>query len=485
MKRHSFLLLFLTVAATVAAQDSLSLYRCRQLALLHNRRISSAVVRQDQAAYTLQAARANFFPDIKFSSLGMLSTASGSLNTPASTLPVYQFNAQTGGYVPMVMADAQGNVLGLAQYAEFPAMQVKYDMHRFFNTSLTLTQPLYMGGKVQAAYRMARIGRQMAEQNRQLTAQEVLTEVDEAYSLMVKAHEMAGVARAYRQLLIELERVVQSAVTHGMRTRNDLLKVQVNLNRSQLDVTRSDHAERLACMNLCHIIGLPLGSAVSVAAPEWNEVSRQAEEAVGKGADAAALERRPEFALLEQQTQMARQQVKLTRADFLPQLAAFATGGYAYGGKVKVDATTALAGTQTLHDQTLTDKFSASAGLSLSIPVFHFGERRGKVRSAKAALRMAEIDRADKTEQMQLELAQACNTLDEQLEACRIAALSVEQAVENLRLSRSAYDAGTETMSDLLEAQALWQQAKAEEIDARAQLIQALSKWQKAAGWLF
>ncbi|MGN0221641.1 MAG: TolC family protein [Prevotella sp.] len=482
MKRLSFLLLLLVAAAMAAAQDSLSLYRCRQLALQHNRRISSAAVRQDQATYTLQAARANFFPDIKFSSLGMLSTASGSFNTPASTLPVCQFSVQTGGYVPMVMADAQGNVLGLSQFAEFPAMQVKYDMHRFFNTSLVLTQPLYMGGKVQAAYRMAKIGRQMAEQNRQLTAQEVLTEVDEAYSLLVKAHETAGVARAYRLLLAELERTVESAVRHGMRTRNDLLKVQVSLNRSQLDVTRADHAEKLARMNLCHIIGLPLDSAVCVAAPEWMEISSQAESAVDKGADASALELRPEFAMLEQQTQMARQQVKLTRADFLPQLAAFATGGYACGGKVKVDATTALAGTQTLYDHTLTDKFSASAGVSLSIPIFHFGERRGKIRSAKAALRMAEIDCADKTEQMQLELAQACNTLDEQLSACRIATLSVEQAAENLRLSRSAYDAGTETMSDLLEAQALWQQAKAEEIDAHARLIQALSRWQKAAG---
>ena len=482
MKKHTILLLLLLSTAVSVAQDSLSLYRCRQLALQHNRRITSATVRKEQASHTLQSVRANFFPNLKFNSLGMLSTASGSLNTPASPLPVYQYSAQTGGHVPMVMADAQGNVLGLAQFAEFPAMQVKYDMHRFFNASLMLTQPLYMGGKVQAAYRMAKIGSQMAEQGRQLTAQEVLVEVDEAYALLVKARELAGVARAYSRLLAELERTVESAIRHGMRTRNDLLKVKVNLNRSQLDVTRADHAERLARMNLCHVIGLPLDSAVCVTAPRWQEVSKQAEAAVEKGAGGASLERRPEYALLDQQTQMARQQVKMTRADFLPQLAAFATGGYAYGGKVKVDATTALAGTQTLYDHTLADQFTASAGVSLSVPLFHFGERRGKIRSAKAALRMAEIDRADKTEQMQLELAQACNALDEQLSACRIAALSVEQATENLRLSRSAYDAGTETMSDLLEAQALWQQAKAEEIDARAQLIQALSKWQKAAG---
>ena len=95
---------------------------------------------------------------------------------------------------------------------------------------------------------------------------------------------------------------------------------------------------------------------------------------------------------------------------------------------------------------------------------------------------MAEIELADKREKMTLELAQARNTLREQLTALEIAQLSVEQATENLRLSRSAYDSGMETLSDHLEAQSLWQSALAEEIDARAQLIVALGKWRKAAG---
>ena len=104
------------------------------------------------------------------------------------------------------------------------------------------------------------------------------------------------------------------------------------------------------------------------------------------------------------------------------------------------------------------------------------------IRSAKAALRMAQLELDDNRELMALELSQAYNTLKEQMEALEIARLSVEQATENLRLSRSAYDSGVETLSDHLEAQALWQSALADEIDARAQLLVALSKWRKAAG---
>ena len=135
-----------------------------------------------------------------------------------------------------------------------------------------------------------------------------------------------------------------------------------------------------------------------------------------------------------------------------------------------------------MYDKTLVDKFSGAVGVTLSVPLYHFGERKGKIRSAKAALQMAQLDLDDNRERMALELSQACNTLKEQMTSLEIARLSVEQAEENLRLSRSAYDAGVETLSDHLEVQTLWQSAKAEEIDARAQLIVALSKWRKAAG---
>ena len=38
---------------------------------------------------------------------------------------------------------------------------------------------------------------------------------------------------------------------HGLRTRNDLMKMQVKLNQAQLTVTRADNAYDLARMNLC------------------------------------------------------------------------------------------------------------------------------------------------------------------------------------------------------------------------------------------
>ena len=444
------------------AQDSLTIEQCRKMAVEHNRQLASARVQRQKTDFDLLAMKANYLPKLDFNAFDLANTMSGSLALKASMLPVFDMASQIAGM------------------AEFPAMTVDYSMHNLFGASLMLTQPIYMGGKITAGYNMTKIGQRIADENIRLTEGEVRVKVDEAYAMAVKAREMVDVAKSYETLLQELMKNVESAVRHGMRTRNDQMKVQVKLNQARLAITRADNAYNLARMNLCQIIGMPLDLRPSVAKPDVSSMVMS--EVLSASADSVQVLSRPEYAMLQEKTELARQQVKLARSEFLPQLAAFATGGYSYGGKVSVDATSSVGGQVNMYDKTLIDKFSGAIGVTLSVPIYHFGERKGKIRSAKASLQMAQLDLDDNRERMALELSQACNTLKEQMTALEIARLSVEQAEENLRLSRSAYDSGVETLSDHLEAQSLWQSALADEIDARAQLIVALSKWRKAAG---
>ena len=444
------------------AQDSLTIEQCRKMAVEHNRQLASARVQRQKTDFDLLAMKANYLPKLDFNAFDLANTMSGSLALQSSMLPVFDMASQIAGM------------------AEFPAMTVDYSMHNLFGASLMLTQPIYMGGKITAGYNMTKIGQRIADENIRLTESEVRVKVDEAYAMAVKAREMVDVAKSYETLLQELMKNVESAVRHGMRTRNDQMKVQVKLNQARLAITRADNAYNLARMNLCQIIGMPLDLRPSVAKPDVSSMVMS--EVLSASADSVQVLSRPEYAMLQEKTELARQQVKLARSEFLPQLAAFATGGYSYGGKVSVDATSSVGGQVNMYDKTLIDKFSGAIGVTLSVPIYHFGERKGKIRSAKASLQMAQLDLDDNRERMALELSQACNTLKEQMTALEIARLSVEQAEENLRLSRSAYDSGVETLSDHLEAQSLWQSALADEIDARAQLIVALSKWRKAAG---
>ena len=218
-------------------------------------------------------------------------------------------------------------------------------------------------------------------------------------------------------------------------------------------------------MNLCHVIGLPLNTPLQLDADQFSDAVPATIPTDGLSIDA-----RPESAILQAKTDIASQQVKLTRSDYLPQLAMFA--GYSYVNGIK------------LSGSKLLDTGAGAVGATLKVPLITFGERTYKLRSAKARQQIAQTEQQDLTEQMQLELAQAANNFDEAQTELSITQRSLEQAEENMRLARQQYDAGLEPLSQLLDAQAMWQQASADHVNAKCQLQVAHTKLLKAQGVL-
>src|SRR5699024_5133741 len=130
---------------------------------------------------------------------------------------------------------------------------------------LSLTQPLYMGGKIRSAYQMSKIGKDMAFLNRKMSNSDVLYETDKAYWTLLKVEELVKVAQKYEEVVNHLLSDINNDFEVGMTSRNDILKVQVKLNEAKLQRRIAENAIRLAKMNLCHIIGLPLVDDVTVA----------------------------------------------------------------------------------------------------------------------------------------------------------------------------------------------------------------------------
>ena len=243
----------------------------------------------------------------------------------------------------------------------------------------------------------------MATENIRLTESEVIVKTHEAYYLAVKAKEMGEVTRAYKTLLDELKKNVEGAFRHGMSTRNDIMKVQVKQNEAELAIQKADNNYQLALMNLCHIIGLPLTSEVGVGQPETpTQTSLPAEKGM-----------RPEQVILDNKTELARQNVKLTKSDYLPNVAVGATYFYANGGE--------LAGKK------LVDNGSASVGVVVKMPLDLFGGSTNKIRSAKAAYQIAQMEQQDIDEQLELEWAQCRNLYDEAQTEYRLSQVSLDQ----------------------------------------------------------
>ena len=83
---------------------------------------------------------------------------------------------------------------------------------------------------------------------------------------------------------------------------------------------------------------------------------------------------------------------------------------------------------------------------------------------------------------MIIHMQQAWNDVGEAQSQLRLAQQSIKQARENLRIYTDTYRAGTATMSDLLQAQLLYQQSRDRATDAYISLQTALLNYRQATG---
>ena len=434
----------LLTAGSAAAQQPvrLTLDACIEAAKANNRRLAAADKQLEAARFDQRSMKANFLPSLSATGTALYANSNGGLHIE-------------GGLLPVLGAD----LTPTGNSAYFPGVDLDYKLGWLYAGGVKLELPLYAGGKVRTGYRMSKLGTELATQYRRLTEQEVIVETSRAYADVLRARELCGVAERYHALLVELMRNVESASRHGMKPQNDVLRVQVKLNESELNLRRAENGLRLATMNLCHLTGRRLTDRIEVSdeLPDYPATAPSAE-----------LEARPEYRMLARKSELAQQQVRLARSDRLPQIGLVGSYGYLHGVQ--------------LNESQLFDGASFAAGVQVSIPIFHFGGRSNKMKSARAKYEQARIEQEEGSERMLLELTLAANDFDEALMEIRLAEASLAAADENLRISERRYAAGAEVLSDYLEAQALWQQAHQTHVEARVNGYLSWIAYRKAAG---
>ena len=426
MKKISILIGALFCSSALFSQEVLSLKQCREMALQYNKEMAASARQTESARYMAKSYKGNFFPNFTASGTGIYSSASGHYGIEGGNLPVF-------------MPNSSGQFLPNGGFSYFPGIDLKYKIGLIYMGGVEVEQPLYMGGKITAAYKMSVLGKEMAQMNETLTATTVILNTDKAYAQVVKAREMKNVADRYHTVLVELHKNVESAYRHGLKPQNDVLKVQVKLNESELNMRKAENALRLATMNLCHFIGKPLIADIQVSG-DYPEVKENIMMQVSD------------------------------RSELLPKVGVKGSYNYIHGLEV--------------NDETFLYKGGFSVLLNVSVPLFHFGERINKVHAAKAKLEQTRLEQADMNEKMLLELTLAANNLDEARLESELSDRSLQQAEENMRVSKKQYEVGLETLSDYLEAQTLWQQAYSVQVDAHFRLYLNYVEYLKATGTL-
>lgn len=461
MKRI-YTILIVLFSLSVTAQEFYTLEQCREMALQHNRHKTIADKQIDKAKKEVRVYRSNFFPKLSAQGLYLFSNQTIDKRFGDAYLPTFIPDGQ-GGVVPNLGVGSTPESPIFGMYAYLPEIPIEISLKNTWTAGIQLLQPLYTGGKIRAGYSMSKIGKELAQLNQELSRVEVILLTDEAYWQLVETMELCAAAEKYMEVITELYRNVENAYEVGLKSKNDLLKVQVKKNEAKLQLRRAENGIILARMNLAHTIGVPLTSDIKTS----NEITIPKDIRFENEFDITP---RPEYQMLAKQVEFKGKDIKLTRSQFLPNIGVGAGWNYYDGAKMNGD--------KLLHGG------SFSAQVSVSIPLFQWGEGINKVRAKQTEKQIAELQRLDAIEKMTLEVTKAHNQLDESKLEVEITTNSLEQAEENLKTSKEHYEVGLESLADFLEAQTLWQKAWAELITAKATLKLNETKYLKACGQL-
>ena len=466
MKKLFLLTILLSLTFIVKAQSFLSLDSCRALALANNKDLLISNEKINAAHYQHKAAFTNYLPSFSATGTYMRNQKEFSLlnNDQKAALSGLGTNLagplqQAAGIIAQLHPEIASQIpaLGASLTSAFNEAgsslvdALRTDTRNVYAGAITLTQPLYMGGKIRAYNKITKYAEELAQQQHQGGMQEVIMSTDQAYWQVISLVNKKKLAEGYLKLLQQLDSDVEKMIAEGVATKADGLSVRVKVNEAEMTLTKVEDGLSLARMLLCQLCGIDVSSPITLADENMEDIPLLTPETHFDMSTAYA--NRPEIRSLELATQIYKQKINVTRAEHLPSIALM--GNYMV--------------TNPSVFNSFENKFKGmwNVGVMVQIPIWHWGEGIYKTKAAKAEARIAQYQLQDAREKIELQVNQSAFKVKEASKKLVMATKNMEKADENLRYATLGFKEGVIATSNVLEAQTAWLSAQSEKIDAQ------------------
>ena len=470
LNRCISLIWLVAVAMSVSAQRFLTLDSCRAMALHDNKQMQIAGVKQEVAADVRCSARTKYLPHV---------SAVGAYIHTSKEISLLSDERKTAlSNLGSTVAPGIQQLTGLDASSLAPLMNAKgqdlvdalrTDSRNIFAGSVLLTQPIYMGGAIVAANKMADLSEQLTANQTEQRRQQTIYDVDQAYWQVVSLVHKKRLAESYLRLVSQLETDISKMVSEGVATRSDLLSVSVKVNEAEMSVTKVSDGLVLSRMLLCQRIGLPVSEQIALADENDRDIFVEEETASAPNV-ALAMNLRPELRMLQNTIDISKQSTRLLRAGNLPQV--LLTGGYAVSNPNMFNG----------FEKKL-DGFW-HVGVIARVPIWNWGDVRYKVRASKGATAIASLELEEAREKIELQVSQTRFRVDEAYKRLAMARSDIRHADENLRTANLGFKEGVISTTAVMEAQTAWLQAQSQHIDAAIDVRLSQTDLEKALGTL-
>lgn len=338
--------------------------------------------------------------------------------------------------------------------------------HWLQNYEIDLSQPIYQGGRIRYSIEKADIEQKIAElQTLQNEADIKLALLEQYMQLFSLYKQQTVLARNIEESTKRLENI-KSKKRQGLITNNDVLRSELQLTNDRLALQEVDNSLTLMSQQLDILLGLDEQTLIvpdTTLLRKINPTSDYADYLQKAYRDDWTMRR------LRQETQLALNNQRLVKAEFLPQLSLYAGN------------TLARPITRTMADYY---NNSWNIGLTLSYPLSSLYKNRHKLEEARlnidASLQQEEL----RKQSLRMEIRTALIRHQEAQDRVKALELSVRQARENYRIMRNRYFGQLSILTDLLDANSVLLDAELQLTTARARVIYTYYELQKACGLL-
>jgi len=339
--------------------------------------------------------------------------------------------------------------------------ELKFGFKNNFSYGLSVQQPLWHGGKVFTAYKIAREYKQYAANGAEGVKASVVYNAEMLfYATILENARWDVYKKAYEANAHNFE-VVEKKYNQGMNSRYEYLRAQVERDNLKPLLIKAESDVNLARKRLKSFLGYDLNNKI-VIVEEKDDTSLTGLPPLTELV-ATAIKERPEMIQAEYLTSMSQRAIRVARGGFYPNFDAFMQ----YGWQGVSD------------DFTLRENNSRSwtTGITMSVPIFNGGLTFGEVSASKAQFNQARLAERQVRDDIRLEVEAAYDAILQAKKSLDIQGVTIAQAEEGLRIANLRYDSGVGTLLEVLSAQTAL-------TDARKALAEALFMFRQAKAGL-
>lgn len=415
MKR-TIIILAMAFTIPAMAQNTYSLNDCRRMAMENNNSLRSAKNISEQDEESLKEAYTKYFPKV---------SASG---------------AAFKSFKDMVNINTGEQNIKMIDKGTF--------------ASISAVQPIFQGGQIINNNKLAKVNIEAGKLQIDKTGNNIILNTEIYYWQIIKILEKQKTLSSVQKMLTDMQSDVSNSVKAGVTNRNDLLLVDLRLNDIKSQQISLDNSLVICKMLLAQYCGFGNNEFQLQYNIDFNNIPEFPNTLKANHLD--AVKNTVDYKLMQKNIEVCELQRKLEVGKNLPSVGVGASMSY---------------------NDLMGGKTNGMLFATVSVPISDWWGGSHAIKRKKMAVMNAQNDMNDQSQLLQINMESNWLAVVNAHEQLKIAKQSINQSEENLRLNQNYYKAGTNKMSDVLDAEYQFQNAHDKFIDAFADYQQKITEY--------